>query len=40
MEREKWHGARSLKEMILNGPDLSGLDIIRDQSPMREFEWE
>lgn len=40
IERESWHGARSLKEMILNGPDLSGLDLSRDQTPMREFDWE
>ncbi len=40
IEREPWHGARSLKEMILNGPDLSDLDLSRDQSPGREFEWE
>jgi hypothetical protein len=39
-KREKWHGARSLKDMILNGPDLSDLDLIRDQSPGREFDWE
>ena len=38
IEREKWHGSRSLKEMILNGPDLSDLDLSRDQSPEREFE--
>jgi hypothetical protein len=40
VEREKWRSARSLKEMILYGPDLSGLDLSRDQSPMREFDWE
>lgn len=39
IEREKWHGARSLKDMILNGPDLSDLDLSRDQSPERELEW-
>lgn len=30
---------RSFKEYLLNGPDLSGLDFERDQSPMREIEW-
>lgn len=40
IEREPWHAARSLKEMLLNGSDLSGLDLRRDQSPDREFEWE
>lgn len=39
-KRETWHGARSLKDMILNGPDLSDLDLSRDQSPSREFDWE
>ncbi len=29
---------RSLKQMILDGPSLEGLDLDRDQSPMREFE--
>ncbi len=30
---------RSLKEMLLNGPDFTGVDLSRDQSPEREFEW-
>ena len=40
IEREPWHGARSLKEMLLNGPDLSDVDLSRDQSLGREFDWE
>lgn len=40
IEREKRHGARSLKELILNGPDLSDIDLSRNQSPGREFAWE
>ena len=31
---------RSLKDLLLNGPDLSGLDFSRDPSPMRELDWE
>lgn len=30
---------RSLKEMLLNAPDFTGVDLSRDQSPEREFEW-
>lgn len=26
-------------EHLLTGPDLSDLDLSRDQSPEREFEW-
>jgi hypothetical protein len=29
----------TLKDYLLNGPDLSGLDMRRDTTPMREFEW-
>lgn len=30
---------RSLKDMILNGPDLTGVDLSRNQAPSREFDW-
>lgn len=30
---------RSLKDMILNGPDLTGVDLSRNRTPSREFEW-
>jgi len=30
---------RSLKDMLLNGPDFTGVDLSRDPSPEREFEW-
>lgn len=29
----------TFKDWILNGPDLSDLDLTRDQSLMREVEW-
>jgi prevent-host-death family protein len=29
----------SFKEYLLTGPDLSDLDLSRDQSPMREVTW-
>ncbi|MGH2530986.1 MAG: type II toxin-antitoxin system prevent-host-death family antitoxin [Thermomicrobiales bacterium] len=29
----------SLQEYLLNGPDLSDLDLKRDPSPMREVDW-
>lgn len=29
---------RSFKQMILNGPSLEGVDLTRDQSPMRDVE--
>jgi prevent-host-death family protein len=29
---------QSLVEFLLDGPDLSDLDITRDESPMRDFE--
>jgi prevent-host-death family protein len=29
----------NLKEYLLNGPDLSELELERDSSPMREVEW-
>jgi len=29
----------TLKEALLAGPDLSDLDLSRDESPMREFSW-
>lgn len=31
---------QSFKDYLLNGPDLSGLDLTRDQSPMREVNLE
>ena len=31
---------RSLKDYLLNGPDFSGVDISRDPSPMREFDFD
>jgi hypothetical protein len=34
------HREPTLIEHLLNGPDLSDLDISRDQSPMREFDGE
>jgi hypothetical protein len=30
---------RSLKELLLNPPDFTGVDFSRDDSPEREFEW-
>lgn len=30
----------SLIEALLDAPDLSDLNIERDQSPMREFDWD
>lgn len=30
---------RTLKDLILNGPDLTGVDLSRNQTPSREFEW-
>ena len=30
----------TLKELLLNGPDLSDVDLSRNQSPGREFDWE
>jgi antitoxin Phd len=30
---------QSLGQYLLEGPDLSGLDFSRDDSPMREVEW-
>ena len=29
----------SFKEFLLSAPDFSGLDLERDMTPMREFEW-
>jgi antitoxin Phd len=26
-------------EFLLNAPDMSGLDLTRDKTPMREFDW-
>jgi antitoxin Phd len=31
---------RSLKDYLLNGPDLAGVEVSRDPSPMREFDFE
>lgn len=30
---------KTIKDLILNGPDLSDLDLTRDDSPMREYRW-
>ena len=30
---------QTLVDYLRSGPDLSELDIKRDKSPMREFEW-
>lgn len=38
-EYRKLTGDRpSLKKLILEGPDLEGVDLSRDPSPMRDFE--
>lgn len=29
----------TLSDYLLNGPDLSGLDLERDPSPMRGVDW-
>lgn len=29
----------TFKEFLLNGPDLSDLDLTRDRSTMRDIEW-
>jgi prevent-host-death family protein len=29
----------SFTDYLLRGPDLAGLDLSRDQSPMREVTW-
>jgi hypothetical protein len=29
---------RTFKDFLLNGPDMSGLDLTRDKSPMRDVE--
>ncbi|MDI3341784.1 MAG: type II toxin-antitoxin system prevent-host-death family antitoxin [Sphaerobacter sp.] len=40
VEYQRLTGERmSLKDAILNGPDLSDLDLTRDASPMREIAW-
>lgn len=39
-EFDRLRGKReSLVDELLQGPDLSGLDLTRDQSPMRDVEW-
>lgn len=39
-EYERLTGERiSFKDFLLNGPDLSELELRRDPSPMREVEW-
>ncbi len=30
---------QTLKDYLLTGPDLSELDLSRDQTPMREVAW-
>jgi antitoxin Phd len=38
-EYERLTGKRpGFIDFLLNGPDLSGVDLTRDQSPMREVE--
>jgi prevent-host-death family protein len=38
-EYQRLTGERvTLKDYLLNGPDLSGLDLERDPSPMRDVE--
>ncbi len=38
-EYQKLVGERqTLKQSILNGPSLDGIDLDRDQSPMRDIE--
>jgi prevent-host-death family protein len=40
VEFQKLKGQRrSLKDLILNGPDLTGVDLSRNQTPSREYEW-
>lgn len=29
---------RTFKELILNGPDLTGVDLSRNQTPSRDYE--
>lgn len=29
----------SLVDYIINGPDISELDLMRDRSPSRDFDW-
>ncbi|MDQ3702331.1 MAG: type II toxin-antitoxin system prevent-host-death family antitoxin [Chloroflexota bacterium] len=39
-EYQRLTGQRStLKDYLLNGPDLSALDLTRNPSPMREIAW-
>lgn len=39
-EYQRLTGERpTFKEFLLNGPDLSDLDLTRDQSTMRDIEW-
>ena len=39
-EYERLRGPkRSLKDLLLNGPDLSGVELERNQAPSREFDW-
>lgn len=30
---------RTFKDLILNGPDLTGVDLSRNRMPGREYEW-
>lgn len=43
LSAEEYHrikGQRmTLKEFLLSGPDISDLDLARDESPAREVEW-
>lgn len=39
-EFDRLSGKRlSFKDYLLNGPDLSDLDLTRDPSPMRDVTW-
>jgi hypothetical protein len=45
MVSEEWFARLSqrkptLEELLLNGPDLSDLDLSRNLSPEREFDWD
>lgn len=36
---ELTRGRQSFKEFLMSGPSMEGLDLERDQSPMRDIEW-
>lgn len=37
--RQRRDDPEGFKDWLLNGPSLEGVDLTRDKSPMREFEW-